>query len=40
MEQTGETQRQGGSGGGKRLSKDLTCLYALPMDPDNRVVKA
>lgn len=38
MEQADESQREGGRGGRKRLTKELICiLYALPMDTNNRV---
>lgn len=29
-----------GKGGGKRLIKDLSCICALPIDRDSRVMKA
>lgn len=32
--------REKGGDGGKRLNKELIYIYAIPMDQDNRVVKA
>lgn len=41
VEQTDYSQREGGVGEcGKRLDKDLICLCAVPIDTDNRVLRA